>query len=564
MNPATACAEVLVDELVRLGVREAVLCPGSRSASLAFALHAADAAGRLRLHVRTDERSAAFLALGLAKTTGVPAPVVTTSGTAVANLHPAVLEASHAGVPMLLLTADRPPELRGTGANQTTRQVGLFGDAVRWSHDLGTPDERRGQVAIWRATAARAVAAAIGTHGAAPGPAHLNLPFREPLVPDGDVAFVEPLDGRADAAPWTAVQPRAVAAERIENDGRRTLVLVGDLPASGSDWGQAAAALAEGHGWPLVAEPSSGGAWTSAVPHGSVLLGCGTWLDEHRPERVVVVGRVTLSRSTSRLLAHDGTDVDLLAAPGPWPDPAGRVRSVRPLESLLAGLPDSGSDRSWRQSWWEDGRRVAQAVRPLVDGAWPSGLTVAQALRDTLQDDALLFVGSSNPVRDLDLVGGGPGPRVVASRGLAGIDGCVSTAAGIALTSGVPTYALVGDLTFLHDVGGLVVGPAEPRPDLTLVVVNDDGGGIFTTLEPGDPLHGTVFERVFGTSHGTDIGAWCAGAGVEHTLAETPDQLRQQLAAAPKGLRVLEIRVDRASHRGLRARLRAAAEQALA
>src|SRR3954447_5592654 len=185
VNPATACAAVLVDELVRHGVREAVLCPGSRSAPLAYALHAADAAHRLRLHVRTDERTAAFLALGLAKASGHAVPVVTTSGTAVANLHPAVLEAAHAGIPLLLLTADRPPELRGTGANQTTQQVRIFGASVRWQADLGTPDERPGLTTTWRAMASRAVMEAQGERGAPPGPPHLNLPFREPLVPGG-------------------------------------------------------------------------------------------------------------------------------------------------------------------------------------------------------------------------------------------------------------------------------------------------------------------------------------------------------------------------------------------
>src|SRR3954447_15731415 len=235
VNPATACAAVLVDELVRHGVREAVLCPGSRSAPLAFALHAADAAHRLRLHVRTDERTAAFLALGLAKASGRAVPVVTTSGTAVANLHPAVLEASHAGIPLLLLTADRPPELRGTGANQTTEQVGLFGSAVRWQRDVETPDGRPGQLTSWRATVSRAVVEAQGDRGGQPGPVHLNLPFREPLVPDG-VTDQLPEEGRREGAPWTSVAPQSVAAEPIEDDGRRTLVIVGDLPLGSPDW----------------------------------------------------------------------------------------------------------------------------------------------------------------------------------------------------------------------------------------------------------------------------------------------------------------------------------------
>jgi 2-succinyl-5-enolpyruvyl-6-hydroxy-3-cyclohexene-1-carboxylate synthase len=561
VNPATSCAAVLVDELVRHGVREAVLCPGSRSAPLAFALHAADSAGRLRLHVRTDERTAAFLALGLAKGTGRAVPVVTTSGTAVANLHPAVLEAAHAGVPLLLLTADRPPELRGTGANQTTRQVGIFGDRVRWQHDLGTPDERPGQVNDWRATVSRAVVEAQGERGGAPGPVHLNLPFREPLVPDG----TEPgYAGRDDDAPWTSAAAQTVAAEPIQDDGRRTLVLVGDLPLAGSDWGTAAAEVARAHGWPLIAEPSSGGARAHGLPHGSLLLGCADWLQANLPDRVVVVGRPTLTRSVSRLLATPGLDVDLVAPAGPWPDPAARVRRVHPLAALgHPAKPRHPAHADWLRAWQDAGSAVGQAVSPLVQDSWPSGLAVAHALLTRLDAGCRLFVGSSNPVRDLDLAGVATGPRVVANRGLAGIDGCVSTSIGLALAGSAPTYALLGDLTFLHDVTGLVVGPHEPQPDLTIVVVNDDGGGIFGTLEPGAPAHAEVFDRVFGTPHGADLAGFCEGARVEHVSVQTAGDLAAEVGAAPRGLRVVEVRSDRSAQRGLREQLAAAAAGAL-
>ncbi|GAA4349161.1 2-succinyl-5-enolpyruvyl-6-hydroxy-3-cyclohexene-1-carboxylic-acid synthase [Angustibacter luteus] len=563
MNPATACARVLVDELVRHGVREAVLCPGSRSAPLAFALHAADGAGALRLHVRTDERSAAFLALGLAKASGRAVPVVTTSGTAVANLHPAVLEASHASVPLLLLTADRPPELRATGANQTTDQVAIFGSAVRWQHDLGTPDDRPGQAPTWRSVASRAVLAAQGDRGGQPGPVHLNLPFREPLVPDGSPGGAE-RDGRADGSPWTSAAPQAISTEPIDDDGRRTLVLVGDLPLAGPDWGAAAAEVAQAHGWPVVAEPSSRGARVRALPHGSLLLGSADWLDAHRPERVVVVGRPTLSRAVAALLGHDATDVDLVGPSGPWPDPGARVRRVLPLEALRAPGHHAGvAHPDWLAAWERAGRAVAQAVSPLTADSWPSGLAVAATLLDRLGTDTSLFVGSSNPVRDLDLAGAGGGPLVAASRGLAGIDGCLSTAVGVALAHDRPTYALMGDLTFLHDVAGLVVGPHEPQPNLTVVVVNDDGGGIFTTLEPGAPQHSDAFDRVFGTPHGADLAGFCAGAGVEHVSAQTAEELAAEIGLRPVGLRVVEVRVDRSAHRDLRDRLHQAAASAL-
>jgi 2-succinyl-5-enolpyruvyl-6-hydroxy-3-cyclohexene-1-carboxylate synthase len=572
VNPSSAFATVLVDELVRHGVRHAVLCPGSRSAPLAFALHAAAQEGRLELHVRTDERSAAFVALGLAAG-GVPVPVVTTSGTAVANLHPAVLEAAHAGVPLLVLTADRPPELRGTGANQTTQQVGIFGSAVRWAQDVGTPDGRVGSVASWRSTVARAVAAALGVTTGWPGPVHLNLPLREPLVPDGDPSFVEPLDGRRGGAPWTGlptgplVLPAAagttVGAPAL-SDEPRTLVVVGDLPGSAAAWGARAAELARRRGWPLVAEPSAGAARTAAVPHGPLLLTCADWVARHRPDRVVVVGRVTLARPVAALLRDPRVQVEIVAPPGPWPDPAGRANAVHPLTVLDASDTTTPCiDPAWAAAWQAAGERLQRAVRPLIESNWPSGLAVAQVLATTVVNGADLFVGSSNAVRDLDLAASAPRASVVANRGLAGIDGCVSTAVGRALATGAPTYALVGDLTFAHDAAALAIGPYERRPDLTVVVVNDDGGGIFGLLEPGDPRHATVFERVFGTPLGLDLAALCAATRTPWSLADGRAELAAQVAVPPSGLRVVEVRVERSGHRDLHARLREVAAAAV-
>jgi 2-succinyl-5-enolpyruvyl-6-hydroxy-3-cyclohexene-1-carboxylate synthase len=299
------------------------------------------------------------------------------------------------------------------------------------------------------------------------------------------------------------------------------------------------------------------------VPHGPLLLNCADWLARHRPDRLVVVGRVTLARPVAGLLRDPRVDVELVSPPGPWPDPAGRARAVHPLAVLDAEDPVATVDPDWAPAWAAAGRRLAGAVRPLLDAAWPSGLAVADVLGEALPSGATLFVGSSNAARDLDLAAASPRAGVVANRGLAGIDGCVSTAVGRALASGAPTYALVGDLTFAHDLAALAIGPHERRPDLTVVVVNDDGGGIFGLLEPGEPRYATVFERVFGTPLGLDLAALCAATRTPWSRAADRAELAAQVAAAPSGMRVVEVAVDRSGHRDLHARLRQVAAAAV-
>lgn len=551
MNPSTALARVLVDELVRGGVREAVLSPGSRSAPLAFALHRADVAGRLRLHVRIDERSAGFLALGLAKASGRAVPVVTTSGTATANLHPAVLEASHADVPLLLLTADRPPELRGTGANQTIDQVHLYGYAVRMFADVGAPERRAGQNAYWRALTCRALAAATGDAGTAPGPVQLNLGLREPLVPEADEAWVEALDGREGGGPWTE-RIVAVLARPVDDLPGRTVVVLGDGPSGPAEQ---ALRLAEARGWPVVAEPSSGAASSPAlVPAAELVLAAPGFLDAHLPDRVLVVGRPTLSRVLGRLVSAASADV--VGAAGRWSDPA------RQAGRVLPGVPLPGSgpvDGDWLPAWLAAGSQASDALTRVL--AATPGLAEPVVAREVLAAaGGVLFVGSSKPVRDLFLAGPRAGVRVLANRGAAGIDGTVSTALGAALADqaagGGQAYALLGDLTFLHDSNGLVIGPQEPRPDLTIVVANNDGGAIFGTLEQGAPGFEGAFERVFGTPHGVDLAALCAATGTPYTLAVTTAELRDALGPR-SGVRVVEVRSDRKAAVALDQALRA-------
>lgn len=603
MNPSTALATVLVDELVRQGVRHAVLCPGSRSAPLAYALREAERAGLIELHVRVDERSAGFVALGLAKLTRVPAVVVTTSGTAVANLHPAVLEAHHGVVPLVVLSADRPVELRGTGANQTTVQPGIFAGAVRWSVDAAAPRRAPGEVARWRRIAADAVRHATGaTDVGEPGPVHVNVQLREPLVPTGDEGpWPESLDGvlpeAADdsmaatptatptvTAPSTPTPtstpssgvPGPDAAYDVARQPARTLVVVGDLPEP--DQFDRAVRWATARGWPVLAEPFGTHPRGDALPHGPLVLSDPRWLDEHTPDRVIAVGRLTLSRPVAALLRRPGVRVEAVGAHA-WimsrPDvqvvhpvsvfeaPVATVALVAPTDDL-DDLDGEAGDEAWSDAWRSAGKRVAGALAG-EKSPWPSGAAVANAVMEGLPAGATLFLGSSNTARDVDLAAPrSESLRVVASRGLAGIDGCVSTASGLALADGTPTYALMGDLTFLHDANGLLVGPLERRPDLTVVVTNDDGGGIFTLLEPGESARAAEFERLFGTPTGADLAALCAAHHVRHQQVSTRDELVTALGARPSGLTVLEVRVDRDGHRDLHARLRERAAAAIA
>ncbi|CAN7184667.1 2-succinyl-5-enolpyruvyl-6-hydroxy-3-cyclohexene-1-carboxylic-acid synthase [Knoellia sp. LjRoot47] len=591
MNPSTALARVLVDELVRGGVRDVVLAPGSRSAPLAYAVQQAERDGRLRLHVRVDERTAGFLALGLAKGSGAPVPVITTSGTAVANLHPAVLEAHHTGVPLVVLSADRPAELRGTGANQTTVQPGMFGPAVRWSADLPAPESVESVGAFHRSSVCRALAAALGAPGSGVpashrGPVHLNVSFRDPLTPDdeqliarlghhdrveGSPQLSQPgtqlqgvHEGRADGRPWVEVtRDSYVVGHGGIRDVPRTLVVLGDLTPSPVS-SQQVLRWAAGRSYPVITEPFGDHARDGVVPHGPLLLTDADWLARHLPERVLVVGRITLSRAVAGLLRNPAVRVELFSGQPQWSDPGHVAHAVHPLVQLLTGAEAEG-DGAWAATWADDGSAVAKAVSA-SPAQWGTGLAVGELLGEVLPEGARLFVGSSNPVRDLDL---GLAPRsapltVVGNRGLAGIDGCLSTAVGLALTTDAPSYAWVGDLTFVHDSNALAIGPDEPRPDLTVLVTNDGGGGIFRTLEHGAPERADDFSRIFGTPTGTDLAALCRAHGIRHVLAETRDAAAEALSAATEGITVVEVPVDPESHRSAHERLRQVAHEALA
>lgn len=540
MNPSTAQARVLVDELVRNNVRHVVLCPGSRNAALAIALHHASVAGRLTLHVRIDERSAAFLALGIVRATARPVAVVCTSGTAVANLHPAMVEAAHSHLPLIALTADRPIELVGSGASQTTVQHGVFGGLVS-TVDFPMAERRAGQNAVWRGMVCRSLRT--------DGPIHLNVPFREPLVPEDSDDWPESLDGRAGDRPWTQASPvpeSRFGATEIGHLGLQTLVVIGD---ASPDVARATASFASAAGWPVIAEPLAFAAGDS-IATGSLMLAAGLPV-ELRPESLLVVGHPSLSRGVQRVIRETPV-VHVISEHPQWTDPQHRADFV--TGPLSVEPPQFGD--AWL-SRWRDADAGAKSVvdKFLADEPWPTGLHVAAALVDSLPYGATLFLGSSNPVRDIDLVATHRADlRLFSNRGLAGIDGTLSCAVGSCLDA-EHGYALVGDLTFLHDINGLLIGPGEIRPNLAIVVLNDDGGGIFSLLEQGSPEHADSFERVFGTPHGADLAALCAGYGVPHQLVPDVASFREALAPAT-GIRVIEVRADRTRLRDLHSRLR--------
>ncbi len=546
------------------GVRDVVLAPGSRSAPFALALDAADRAGDLRLHVRIDERSAGFLALGLATGSRRPVAVVTTSGTAVGNLLPAVMEAHHTGRRLLVVSADRPDRLRGTGANQTTDQAGIFGTFAT-CHDLTAAtadDERDGLVAD--ACARR-------------GPTQLNVQLDGDLLPpdaDPDTWWQRP-DGpepHANPAPAQTADRNVDASVSVPTDGEvlplgpRTVVVAGD------DAGPAARLLAEAAGWPLVAEPTSGARiGRQALRTGRLLL---TTDLRGAVERVVVVGHPTLSRPVTSLISDPALEVlSVRGRDGVATDP-GRVARVLDVVPRV----EAADDQAWFNAWHVadqqlggliDAGLLAPEADPsrAIEHGGLSPLAVAAVVGAAVAADTTLVVGSSNPVRDLDVMATPWAPLehrfVVGNRGLAGIDGMVSTAVGVALgrPRAARSIAYLGDLTFLHDTNGLLTGRGQRRPDLTFVVLSDDGGAIFSTLEQGDSRYASAFERVFATPHGTDLEALCAAHHTAYERVEDLGRLAEALTESPSGIRVLEVPVSRADRRAEAAWLRALAQQ---
>ncbi len=545
MNPSTAQARVVVDELIRGGVRDVVLCPGSRNAPLAFALQDADREGRVRLHVRIDERTAGFLAIGLAIAAGKPVCVAMTSGTAVANLGPAVVEANYARVPLIVLSANRPYEMLGTGANQTMEQLGYFGTQVRAAISLGlaedTPDKMDALNATWRSATCRVLVAATGSRTANAGPVQFDIPLREPLVPELEPGPIPP--GRPDGKPWTYT-PTVTFDQPLDIDLTLDTIVIA---------GHGAGVRPELAALPTVAEPTAPPAANPLHPLA---------LPRLRPQQVIMLGRPTLHRPVSAMLADPSLPVYALTTGPRWPDVSGNSQA-NGTRAVTSGTPRP----DWLKRCAELNGHALVAVRDqLAAHPLTTGLHVAAAVTDALRPGDQLVLGASNPVRDVALVGLGAAPyrgeiSVRSNRGVAGIDGTVSTAIGAALAhdpTGGRTVALIGDLTFVHDSSGLLIGPTEPVPaDLTIVVSNDNGGGIFELLEQGDPRFSDVSARVFGTPHDVDVGALCRAYHIDSKQIEL-DDVGAALDEPAGGMRVLEVKADRSSLRQLHAAIKAA------
>jgi 2-succinyl-5-enolpyruvyl-6-hydroxy-3-cyclohexene-1-carboxylate synthase len=552
-----------VDELLRCGVRDAVTSPGSRSTPLVLSL----ARSGLRATSHVDERSAAFFALGLGKATGAPAVLACTSGTAAANYAPAVIEAWEARVPLLVLTADRPPELREIGAGQTIDQLSLYGSAAKWFFDVDDHPASPARVRWLRQLACRAFWTAVSDR---PGPVHLNFALREPLLPDGELPAEEIVPGRAGGRPWVT-RPRpalslsetAVSGLEEELRSRVSAVIVAGRSERDPSLGDALAAFAERAKIPLLADPLSGARrGDAAVAHYDALLRDPAWASSHVPELVLRVGDLPTSKPLRAWLADAPDALQIAVDPeGAWQDPSGVVGTVVAADprALVDALAKKVTRRmsEWLDDWREADRAAAGAIASIVG---PSGLTeprVAAELGAGLPSNACLVVASSMPIRDVETffpVRSAPF-QVLSNRGANGIDGTVSTAFGVALGTRGPVVLLIGDVALAHDVGGLLAA-SRSGARVVIVLIDNDGGGIFNFL-PVASGAGAEFEPHVATPHGLDFAAAAAFYGLEYERAQDVESFREALGRALASDRsaIVCVRTDREENVALHRRV---------
>ena len=570
-NPNRRMAQAIVEELGRCGVTDACLSPGSRSTALALAL---DSAPSMRVFVAGDERSGGFFALGLARERRRPVVLLCTSGTAAANYLPAIVEASLSEVPLIVVTADRPPELRDCGAPQTITQVGLFAAHVRWSVDVPAPSAELDLERYYRVLACRAVAAAVDPP---PGPVHLNVPMREPLFDPAEEnaaalepVAVEPFVTVHASPPVTAPATLDALLAKLGRGGRGLIVC-----GPGTERGAAAAitALARALGWPILADTLSGlrfgGHDRSHVADAyDVLLRDPEFCDRHRPEAILRIGTLPASKPLTRFLeASPGARHVLVAPPRHWPDPLHRASDLVRAEAtelcaaLAARLQGQPGASAWLDDWLESSRALRAAIDDEISGLEDEILEgrLFPIMAERLPPRTLVLLGNSMPVRDADtfLGGGERAIRFAGNRGASGIDGLVSTALGAAAARREPTVLVVGDLGLLHDLGGLQIAARHPIP-LLVVVVNNDGGGIFSFLPQADLAS---FEPLFATPHGLRLEPAVSMCGGRYARARSWRELEAALdgALGEAGLRVVELVSDRARNRVLHERVLTAA-----
>ena len=591
MTVAASFSATLVDEWVRAGLTDAVVAPGSRSTPLVVALAREN---RIALHVRLDERSAAFFAIGIGLATGRPAVLVTTSATAAVGVHAAVVEAHLSRVPLIVCTADRPPELHHFGAPQTIEQTGLFGGALRWSVDPGVPDERARST--WRSLASRLVAeATAGPMG--PGPVHANLAFREPLLATpGELP-----PGRRNGRPWHRVDPvrRVLGPGSLDafagllRPAAKGLIIAG----AGAGRPETIRRLAASLGWPVLADPRSGARVpgepsSPTVAAADALLRVESFASEHVPEIVLRLGQPWASKAVADWLTScaEAGAIHVLADPHwAWQDPRREADVVVPadpdhvMEALMLRLPEGGgSARSasaapltWSEGWAEAEAAAQHAIeRALGRRAEATEPGVARALFAWSPPGSTGVVSSSMPVRYLEWFAAprSDPPRVLANRGANGIDGVTSTTLGVtaaAAGTGGPVVGLLGDLAFLHDSTALVRGRREPALPAVLVVIDNGGGGIFSFLPQASGLDEAYFERLFGTPQRIDVADLARAAGCDTievgSRQEIPTQLDAALRnAALQGPAVVGVRSDRKANVAFHAELEAEVALALA
>jgi 2-succinyl-5-enolpyruvyl-6-hydroxy-3-cyclohexene-1-carboxylate synthase len=534
INRTFAPLQAFVDELVRCGMTDAVTSPGSRNAPLVLTLAAQDG---VAAHSVIDERAAGFVALGLAKASGRPVAVTCTSGSAAANLMPAVVEAWEARVPLIVLTADRPPELREVGAGQSIDQVKLYGSHAKWFVEVGNHEPTRATAVHHRALACRAYWTAIGGR---PGPVHLNFPLREPLAPVREELDAGDWEGRVEGAPWVKREGRTAADGPPLPPARRGVVVAG----AGAD--PAAAALAERLRWPLLADAISGLRAGSAVAHYDVLLRCERFASEQRPDFVLRVGDLPTSKPLRAwLTGAEQWSVDPHAT---WQDPT--HEATRMVEAVPTGGEEA--DPSWLEAW-----RAADALVPaaLAQTPEPFEPRVWTAVVDAAPQGSLLYVASSMPIRDVEAFVPASEHRFLSNRGANGIDGTIASAAGAALAHEGRALVLLGDIALLHDLGGLLAA-RRLGADITVVCANNGGGNIFDYLPVAGVADRAAFEEHIVTPSGIELERVAALADMEYASAETADAVR---AAIESGARLIEAPTDRARnvelHRDLVARV---------